>query len=78
MSGIKNRMKNFTIVLSDPTAPEFQKTCEKVGETIVALAKAGILTSVDLSFDESREDTVKTAFRENGIVDITDLISDNE
>ena len=74
----EEKMKKFSVLLSDPTAPEFQKTCEKAGETIVALAKAGILTSVDLSFEESRENAVKTAFEETGIVNLTELISDNE
>ena len=68
-------MKKLTVSLENPIAPEFQTMCDNVGATINTLAKAGVLTGIELIFDESREQAVKTALKDSGVVDFT---TDNE
>ena len=71
-------MKNFKLSLENPTAQDFQDGCERMSKAINTLAKAGVLTHIVLSFDDSREQSVRSFFKENGIYDIPGLTGDNE
>ena len=59
-------MKTIPIGL-DPTAEDFPKSVENLMKTLEHLSKAGILTKIEISCDESREHAVLSEFKKNGL-----------
>lgn len=62
-------------ILLDPTAEDFPKSVENLMKTLEHLSKAGILTKIEIAYDESRDPAVLSEFKKNGlpIFDYKDL-----
>lgn len=60
-------MKTIPIWLSDPTAEDFPKSVENLMKTLDHLSKAGILTKIEITYDESRDHAVSSEFKKTGL-----------
>lgn len=60
-------MKTIPIWLSDPTAEDFPKSVADLMKTLDHLSKAGILTKIEIAYDESRNHAVLSEFKKNGL-----------
>jgi hypothetical protein len=59
-------MKTMPILL-DPTAEDFPKNVENLMKTLEYLSKAGILTKIEIAYDESRNHAVLSEFKKNSL-----------
>lgn len=58
-------MKTVPIWLSDPVAKEFSENVSNLMKILERLSKSGILTKIDISYDESRDQAVKSEFKQH-------------